>query len=287
MAVEISARSQAEDPLIERYHSVRSRSLGICAPLEVEDYQIQPMDDASPPKWHLAHTTWFFETFLLKPYVTGYQPFDEAYEQLFNSYYNGVGSQFPRARRGNLSRPTVARVKDYRAYVDQQMVKLLLSDIPEAARFSVILGLHHEEQHQELMFTDLKYNFGNNPLRPAYQERQNDQGLPESPLGYISVQGGNYEIGTDTPSSDRFVFDNESPRHTVFVGEYSIANRLTTNGEFLDFVQDGGYQNSDLWLSDAWSLISSDDGFRKPLYWFHKDGTWFEYTLAGVYGRWL
>jgi ergothioneine biosynthesis protein EgtB len=282
MAVEISARSQAEDPLIERYHSVRSRSLGICALLEVEDYQIQPMDDASPPKWHLAHTTWFFETFLLKPYVTGYQPFDEAYEYLFNSYYNGVGSQFPRARRGNLSRPTVARVKDYRAYVDQQMVKLLLSDIPEAARFSVILGLHHEEQHQELMFTDLKYNFGNNPLRPAYQERQNDQGLPESPLGYISVQGGNYEIGTDTPSSDRFVFDNESPRHTVFVGEYSIANRLTTNGEFLDFVQDGGYQNSDLWLSDAWSLISSDDGFRKPLYWFHKDGTWFEYTLAGV-----
>ena len=271
MAVEIPATSCADDPLSAQFQCVRSRSLEICEPLETEDYQVQPMDDASPPKWHLAHTSWFFETFLLKPFAHKYEPFDSAYEYLFNSYYNGVGAQFPRPKRGFLSRPTVQQVKDYRAHVDHHMGHLLSADLPEDALFRVVLGLHHEEQHQELMFTDMKYNFGNNPLFPAYHDKQYRSTKSAPQMTFSKITGGNHQIGTDAPSVDRFVFDNESPRHTVFVGHFQIADRLVTNGEFLEFIQDGGYKNPDLWLSDAWGLITGSSGFFHPLYWVHKD----------------
>lgn len=290
MSVDLSARKKSEldsqlDLLVLRYEKVRNRSLEICKPLAIEDYLIQPMDDASPPKWHLAHTSWFFETFLLKPYVKVYKPFDDAYEFLFNSYYNGVGAQFPRSKRGNLSRPTVEEIKSYRDYVDQHMLDLFSSEVLEDqnALFRIVLGLHHEQQHQELMLTDIKYNFGNNPLYPVYKQAA----APSSSIGAVelnfhAVSGGNFEIGHNSPTVSSFVFDNESPRHTVYLGDFKIANRLVTNGEFLEFVRAGGYEDSNLWLADAWSLFSSIDGYNKPLYWQNKDGDWYEYTLSGL-----
>ncbi len=268
--------------LVTRYQQVRSRSSEICSPLEIEDFSIQPMDDASPPKWHLAHTSWFFGTFLLKPYCAGYIPFNDAYEYLFNSYYNGVGAQFPRPKRGNLSRPTVAEIRDYRDHVDQHMLALLNSgSLDQEGLFRTVLGTHHEEQHQELMLTDIKHDLGNNPLFPVY--KQCDLGPSgASPLEFFSVYRGTHEIGHQIPTIDRFVFDNESPRHTTYVGDYKVANRLVTNGEYLAFINDGGYSNPHLWLSDAWSLISSEQGFKHPLYWVQQDGQWYEYTLAGL-----
>lgn len=289
MAVDWTATSKAEqtkdaDSILSRYSTVRARSLKICQPLEIEDYLIQPMDDASPPKWHLAHTTWFFETFLLKPHCNGYQVFNDAYEYLFNSYYNGVGAQFPRSKRGHLSRPTVQEIFDYRAHVDDAMLGLIqgLSPSDHEALFKIVLGTHHEEQHQELMLTDLKYNFGNNPLFPVYQTSPDATKRSTRALQFSSVAAGNYEIGHEAPCHSNFVFDNESPRHTVFVGEYQIANRLVTNGEFLEFVEDGGYENPELWLSDAWSLLSGADSFKQPLYWVHNQDGWYEYSLSGL-----
>lgn len=245
------------------------------------------MADASPPKWHLAHTTWFFETFLLKPLVPDYPVFNDRFEYLFNSYYNGVGAQFPRTKRGTLSRPTVSEVEAYRDHVDEHMNRLLAKSVSGSLAddvcFKVLLGIHHEEQHQELLLTDIKFNLGHNPLFPAYamgSERQ----IPSSAaaLDFVSFAGGNYEIGHDAPSCNKFVFDNESPRHMVYVSDYQLANRLITNGEFLEFIEDGGYQNFNLWLSDAWSLVSQEDGFRQPLYWVQENGEWYEFTLSGL-----
>lgn len=243
------------------------------------------MADASPPKWHLAHTSWFFETFLLKPYVQGYRAFNDAYEYLFNSYYNGVGAQFPRAERGHLSRPTVAEVWQYRNHVDTAMRQLLEREPSSEIRFRVTLGLNHEEQHQELLFTDLKYNLGHNPLYPPYVEAQPEQSVNAAkprPLGYLSFSGDNFEIGHAPPTFEKFVFDNESPRHKVYVGDFSIADRLVTNGEYMEFIESGGYDNFELWLSDAWGLVNHGQGFRCPLYWQKRDGVWYEYTLSGL-----
>ncbi len=251
------------------------------------------MDDASPPKWHLAHTTWFFETFLLKPFVTGYQPFHPRFEYLFNSYYNGVGAQYPRPRRGLLSRPTVADVLDYRRHVDEAMADLLDRDDPEV-RQRVVLGLHHEQQHQELLLTDIKYNLGNNPLRPAYRHdlpgraAEGAVTAPGAP-GWVEFDGGVFEIGSATAT--HFCFDNETPRHQVLLRPYALADRLVNNGEFLEFVESGGYQRPELWLSDAWSALHgrSAPGVLEPdpasgsgpLYWYREDGRWFEYQLSG------
>lgn len=253
------------------------------------------MDDASPPKWHLAHTTWFFETFLLKPFVPGYQPFHERFEYLFNSYYNGVGAQYPRPRRGMMSRPTVADVIDYRRHVDEAMAAVLDRDDDEVCA-RVVLGLHHEQQHQELMLTDIKYNLGNNPLRPAYRHDlpgTGAEGLPAAAAapGWVEFDGGVAEIGTG--GTDGFCFDNETPRHQVLLRPYALADRLATNGEFLAFVEDGAYQRPELWLSDAWSALlgrsapgepaGADPAHRAgPLYWYREDGRWFEYRLSGA-----
>lgn len=279
----MSTPESLDHDLLDRFDAVRARSLSICEPLAIEDYVIQPMADASPPKWHLAHVTWFFETFVLKPSISGYEPFDASYEYLFNSYYNGVGEQFPRPKRGLLSRPTVDEVVAYRAHVDRHMTDLLSGELPADMRFTVTLGLHHEQQHQELMYTDLKYNLGNNPLYPAYHDREpeNARAVPGA-LAFTPFEGGIHRIGRET-DAEGFGFDNESPRHEVLLRDFSLANRLVTNGEFLAFVEDDGYRRPELWLSDGWSLINSaDEGFCAPLYWVQREGQWYEYTLAGL-----
>ncbi|MFW6093255.1 MAG: ergothioneine biosynthesis protein EgtB [Pseudomonadota bacterium] len=275
------------------YAAVRAASEALCAPLETDDYGVQPMDDASPPKWHLAHTTWFFETFLLKPLLPGYRAFDERFEFLFNSYYNGIGEQYPRPRRGVLSRPTVDAVYEYRRHVDAAMASLL--ERPEAeTRARVELGLHHEQQHQELLLTDIKCILGTNPLLPAY--RRDLATVPAGALddggGFIEFDGGIISVGACGPEQ-AFCFDNELPRHDVLLRPFALADRLVSNGEFLAFVEDGGYRRPELWLSDGWAAMAGqpavDAPDRRPgvgprpgpLYWYREDGEWFEYRLCG------
>ncbi|MCY4344016.1 MAG: DinB family protein, partial [Gammaproteobacteria bacterium] len=242
------------ETLADRYRAVRARSEALCEPLSVEDCGVQPMDEASPPKWHLAHTAWFFETFLLKPFAAAYQPVDVRYEQLFNSYYNGVGEPYPRPRRGLLSRPTVSDVMDYRTLVDRAMEPLLDRHDGEVRR-RVELGLQHEQQHQELMLTDLKANLGLNPLKPAYRldlAAEARAGDGAAPLGFSAHEGGMIRIGAE---GGGFRFDNELPRHRVWLEPFALANRLVTNGEYLEFIEDGGYRNPAWWLSDGWAAV--------------------------------
>jgi ergothioneine biosynthesis protein EgtB len=240
------------------------------------------MVDASPPKWHLAHTTWFFETFLLKPCADTYRPFDERFEYLFNSYYNAVGEQFPRSERGRLSRPTLADVLRYRAHVDAAMARLLDCVDDPTVTERVVLGLHHEQQHQELIVTDLKYNLGHNPLYPRYEgARTGSVATDVPPHRFIELEGGLMEVGV-TAQPDRFAFDNEQPRHRVLVGPCAIGSRLTSNGEYLDFIEDGGYQRPELWLSEGWNRVRSGALGPAPLYWRAQDGAWFEYQLGGL-----
>ncbi len=272
--------NQMQGGICSQYESVRQQSIRICEPLEVEDYLVQPMADASPPKWHLAHITWFFETFVLKPFLPGYQPFSDVYEVLFNSYYNGVGQQHPRAKRGLLSRPTVADIFDYRAHVDGHMRSLLTGEITPKVNFRTILGMNHEQQHQELLFTDLKYNLGHNPLSPIYQQGKSVPDVRPQALNFLEFSGGIYQIGIH--ADDEFVFDNESPRHDVLIEDFRLANRLVTNAEFIEFVEDGGYQRPELWLADAWALQCSEGKLSAPLYWQQRQNKYFVYTLAGL-----
>ncbi len=267
---------------MREYDRVRRRSVAICAPLAPDDYGVQPMADASPPKWHLAHTTWFFETFVLKPFEAGFEPFHPRFEYLFNSYYNTVGEQYPRARRGLMSRPTLDEVRAYRAQIDARMVALIDSGAAPAER--VVLGLAHEEQHQELMLTDVKYNLGNNPLRPPYSiDLAADDGADERPLTWLSFDAGVRSIGLPSGSGiDRgsFRFDNETPAHDVHMRAFELASRPVTNGEFLAFIEDGGYRRPELWLSDGWQRCKQDN-WGAPLYWWHDGRRWLHYTLAG------
>ena len=266
--------SRAEG-LADIYVRVRAQSEALCKPLAIEDYGVQPMDDASPPKWHLAHTTWFFETFLLKAFEAGYKSIDDRYETLFNSYYNGVGNPYPRPRRGFLSRPTVGEVYDYRAHVDAAMAGLLYRDDDEVRR-RIELGLNHEQQHQELMLTDLKYNLGLNPLKPAYREDLDCEASRWRPLKFDDHAGGILSVGAGGP----FCFDNELPRHKVLLEPFALADRLVTNAEFLQFMEDGGYETPALWLSDGWTAVRAN-GWNCPLYWRRQDGEWLEYRLGG------
>ncbi len=268
------------DELTRYYVSVREQSAQLCEPLEIEDFGVQPMADASPPKWHLAHTTWFFETFILREFVPGYAVFHPKFEYLFNSYYNGVGEPYPRPRRGHLSRPTVAEVMAYREHVDQHMQELLDSADAEDVQARTVLGLHHEQQHQELLLTDLKYNFGNNPLYPAYGGSCADARESPAALTFTTFDGGIVAVGHNT--ADGFAFDNELPRHEVLLQPFLLADRLVTNSEFLDFVDDGGYERADLWLSEGWSTVQAA-GWQAPLYWVHEDGQWCEYRLDGLH----
>ena len=273
----MSEAANLADDLSAQYAAVREQTERLCRPLEPDDYGVQPMADASPPKWHLAHTTWFFETFLLKPFAEGYTPFDDAFEILFNSYYNGVGEQYPRPRRGLLSRPTVEQVFDYRAHVDAAM-QVLLERGDETSHVRAILGLNHEQQHQELIVTDIKHNFGTNPLRPAYNADLDNGTSETGSASFVTFPGGLVEVGANP--GDGFTFDNETPRHKVWLSEFALADRLVTCGDYLDFMHDGGYDNPTLWLSEGWAAVRRH-GWKAPLYWFYQDDEWFEYRLGG------
>jgi len=288
------------EPLTDQYDRIRQHALDLCAPLAVDDYGVQPVADVSPPKWHLAHTSWFFETFLLKPALPGYVPFNKNFEVLFNSYYNGVGEQHPRTERGHLSRPTVDEIYDYRAHVDVSMRELLttLPDSEELQR-SVVLGLHHEQQHQELLATDIKYILGKTPVAAPYQdaslsaaERVLDDALlftDATELEFFEFSGGVYETGVDASSQQPtlfdFCFDNETPRHKNYVEDFELANRLINNAEYLEFVEDGGYERSGLWLSEGWAALQAGRFGKQPapLYWRLRDGVWQEYLLTGLH----
>ena len=278
----------ANTSLIARYRTVRGDSETLCAPLATEDYVLQSIPEVSPPKWHLAHTSWFFETFLLQPYVEGYRPFDAAYAYLFNSYYDSVGAQFPRTQRGLLSRPTVVEVMRYRSYVDSAIERLLMQP-PVAAGDELarrlVMGLHHEQQHQELLLTDIKYNFGRHPQHPSYRR---DLPCSTSTAAVVALQwhafaGGIYEIGARSDGST-FAFDNEYPRHAVLLQPFRLASRLVTNRDYLAFVEAGGYQQPEFWMSDGWATCRQQQ-WRHPLYWRAPESSsdeWQQFTLSGI-----
>lgn len=277
--------AQVEQPLSlsDRYQQVRQLSEQICQPLAIEDYVIQSMPDVSPPKWHLAHTSWFFETFLLMPYLTGYEVFHPQFGYLFNSYYEAIGSRHPRPQRGLLARPTVEQIYQYRAYVDAAMRSLLAeqADHPELQQL-ILLGLHHEQQHQELLLTDIKHIFALNPLRPAYRTDlpfiQRPSQAPVMQEHWLDYPGGLYSIGD---MGSEFAFDNEAPRHPVYLQDYWLAARLVTNGEYLEFIEAGGYRQSEYWLSEGWATVQTQQ-WQAPLYWEKIEGQWWVMTLAGL-----
>ena len=264
----------------ETYDAVRSLTVELCRPLALEDYVIQSAPECSPAKWHLAHTTWFFENFLLTPLLPGYRPFHPRYGYLFNSYYETVGSFFPRPMRGLLSRPTVEDVYRYRAHVDEHMVQLVARLDPERdteTAFRVTLGLHHEQQHQELLLTDIKNLLALNPLRPAYRAAPREVSAKIGPLTWLEFPAGVHAVGAQ---SDGFAFDNEMPRHRVLLERCALASRPVSNGEYLEFMRAGGYRDAALWLSDGWRKVN-EAGWQAPLYWEQIDGEWWHMTLSG------
>ncbi len=270
--------------LADAYTHIRRFTESLAAPLETEDYVVQSMPDVSPTRWHLAHTTWFLETFVLGDGAPGYKPFDPAFTELFNSYYNAVGQQFPRDRRGLLSRPTVREVFAYRKHVDDHMSEWLAGDGPGMApeKLPIVeLGLHHEQQHQELILTDIKHVFSCNPLHPIYRPgatARDGVSQPVAPIEWIHHDEGVRRIGY---VGGGFSHDNEHPAHDELVHDFDIANRLITNGEYLQFMAGGGYERSELWLSDGWSTVCNQ-GWCAPLYWIQRDGAWHEFTLSGL-----
>ncbi|MFS2139635.1 ergothioneine biosynthesis protein EgtB [Duganella sp. Dugasp56] len=266
-----------------RFATVRRRSLALAEPLTDEDCGAQSMPDASPIKWHLAHTTWFFETFILEPMEAGFEPFHPAFRVLFNSYYNGIGEKHPRAQRGLLTRPAMSQVRAYRANVDERIARLVASDLDDEQRahltMLVTLGLEHEQQHQELMLTDVKHLLAQNALLPEYM----DLPLPPAPaalaLAWLPFEGGLTDIGH---RGGGFCFDNELPRHKQYVAPFELASRLVTNGEYLEFIAAGGYFNAGLWLAEGWDWVRSQ-GLNCPIYWQQDDqGQWLEFTLHGA-----
>jgi len=260
------------------FERVRSTTQALCDPLEIEDFVAQSMPDASPAKWHLAHTSWFFEQFILKSHVRDYRSPNPQYEYLFNSYYQGVGPMHERPQRGLLTRPSVAEVMAYRAHVDAQMCELLEERGDDAQIEALtLLGMNHEQQHQELLLTDIKHLFSCNPLRPAYRavrERTDPSAL--TPMRFYTFDGGIESIGA---SGTSFVFDNELPRHKVLLEPFALANRLVTNSEYAEFIRDGGYQRAEVWLSDGWTLINKES-WTRPFYWSESLDS--EFTLNGM-----
>ena len=260
-----------------RYRTVRAATEALTAPLSAEDCQVQSMPDASPAKWHLAHSSWFFETFLLAPLLPGYRCFDPAYALLFNSYYVGVGARFPRPQRGLLTRPSLEEVHGYRRHVDAAMRQLIARVPATSWRDLVELGLNHEQQHQELILMDIQHALSLNPLQPAYRPAQPSNGGDAQPMEWLSMPGGLYEIGHD---GQGFAFDNEAPRHRVWLEPFEIADRLVTAGDYLRFIDDGGYRRPELWLSDGWAMVEAE-GWTAPLYWQERDGAWTGFSLEG------
>ncbi len=266
------------DPILDRFRSVRECSARIAAPLSAEDRMVQSMPDASPTKWHLAHTTWFFETFVLRRHAADYELFHPAYEALFNSYYHAVGAQFPRAKRGMLSRPSGEEIEHWRAHVDAGMARYLARGaVSEDAAFLIELGLQHEQQHQELMLTDLKHALFQNPLRPAYRYADT-QAAEAAPVQWIGYAGGMSAMGY---GGTDFAFDNECPRHETFLAPFHLASRLVTNAEYLAFVEAGGYARPEFWLADGWARNEAE-GRTAPLYWWREEGgAWVHFTHSG------
>lgn len=284
---DIEARPPDDSPptprrqLVLSFEHVRCRSEQICAPLAVEDHGIQTMADVSPPKWHLAHTSWFFEEFLLRPFDSDYRPFHPRFGYLFNSYYQTVGQMHPRPRRGFLSRPTTDEIYRYRAYVNDAMRALIESmddgRWPDAA-LRVTLGLHHEQQHQELLLTDIKHIFASNPLRPVYVPPPSPPGSTAPDQHWIDFPAGMAHIGHH---GQDFAYDNETPRHRVWLDDFRLASRPATNAEYMAFMDDGGYGRPELWLSDGWQTVQTQR-WEAPLYWERIDGQWWHMTLHGM-----
>lgn len=269
------------NPIRDYYLKVRAATVSLCVPLAVEDYVIQTMVDVSPPKWHLAHTSWFFENFLLLPYLAAYQVFHPQFGYLFNSYYETVGSFNPRKQRGFLSRPTVNETLDYRNHVDRFMEELITHADTEQWRTLaplLLLGLHHEQQHQELLLTDIKYNFAMNPLRPAYRPHITLSTESARPMEWLHCLGGIRQIGC---ADGEFAFDNERPRHRVFLENYRLASRPITNGEYLSFIEAGAYRDPQYWLSEGWLTVQKQQ-WQAPLYWEQRDNAWWMMTLSGM-----
>lgn len=276
--------ASGEASLQQKFTDTRAWTASICAPLKTEDYVVQPVIDVSPPKWHLAHTTWFFETFILTRYKTDYRVFDKDFNYVFNSYYESMGEKMLRNHRGNMTRPTTEEIYRYRDYVDDQMQELMLGaslhDQPELTDL-IELGIQHEQQHQELLVTDIKFILGNNPLFPIYQEKKSSDSLGldrASKQAYLEIHEGNHAIGY---AGHGFCFDNEKGGHQVFLHNYRILNRLITNEEYLAFMEDGGYSNYDLWLADGWDFIQQHK-IKAPAYWHHREGQWYHFTLYGL-----
>jgi len=274
-----SARAVAS--LRQRFEATRRRSMELARPLEPEDYVVQSMPEASPVKWHLAHMTWFFETFVLERFDPDHRPFHDGFAYLFNSYYIAKGERQPRPQRGLLSRPTVKELHEYRQAVERRVLDLfdgLRGD--EAAEFESLaeIGVHHEQQHQELMLTDLKHMLSRNPLDPVYRDDLSLAPSGWTPLRWVEIPEGVYEIGH---SGNGFAFDNESPRHRVFLEPALLADRLITNAEYVAFIKAGGYERHDLWLDEGWSRAQTA-GWTAPLYWRRDGDVWVEFTLGGV-----
>ncbi|RME02135.1 MAG: ergothioneine biosynthesis protein EgtB, partial [Deltaproteobacteria bacterium] len=280
MEMERAERKRRSQQLAQRYRVIRKETEALAASLEVEDQVVQTMPDVSPTKWHRAHTTWYFETFVLGTADPDYRPVHPQYRYLFNSYYNAVGEQFPRPRRGHLSRPTVAEVGRYRDWVDRQILERLDRCAFSPEQLDVLeLGLHHEQQHQELILTDIKHVFHCNPLSPAYSETTlPPPGGERVPLRWKTFEGGLYEIGY---AGEGFHFDNEAPRHKVYLAPFSIASRLVTAGEYLEFIEAGGYRRPEFWLADGWERVCRE-GWEAPLYWSREGKVWWLFTLHGL-----
>lgn len=265
--------------LLDFYNSVRACTEQLCEPLETEDYIPQPIADVSPARWNIAHTTWFFEEMILRKFVPDYKVFDPNFGFLFNSYYNTIGERTPRDNRGALSRPTVAQIFAFRKYVDEKMCELLSGEVTDDLRELVVLGLNHEQQHQELFLTDLKYTFSVNPLFPAYREGYAPEEKAESANGeFLHVEGGIFEIGYNDIG---FCFDNELAQHKVYLNEFQIAGRLVTNTEFIEFIDAGGYRDHRLWHSEGWDWVNQNN-ITSPLYWHNREGEWLNFTLGGL-----
>lgn len=264
--------------LLPLFQKTRAATVALCEPLEIEDYIPQPVDFASPPKWHLSHSTWFFEEMILKKYLKSYQEFNLHFSFLFNSYYHTVGERSIRTERGTITRPTVKETYAYRKYVDHHFEKLLNTEVSTELRELVILGINHEQQHQELLITDLKHTFSYNPIYPVYKEGFNLTAQQNEEKGWLKISQGIYQIGFE---GEGFHFDNEEGRHQVFLHDFEISKALVTNGEYLEFIEDGGYQNFKFWLDEGWNWVTENE-IEAPLYWQKIDGTWHSYTLEGL-----
>ncbi|KMQ64493.1 sulfatase maturase [Chryseobacterium angstadtii] len=273
------APDTATKDIVKKYTDIRKYSEELCRPLEIEDYVVQPIVDVSPPKWHLGHTTWFFETFILIPNFPDYQVFDPQYNFVFNSYYETIGARVIRTDRGNLSRPSVSDIYTYRRYVDEHMQAFLQSGfMTESLEPLLELGLNHEQQHQELLMTDIKYILGHNPLFPAYRKELIPQKNSSGNGEIIRFPEGIYEIGFQ---GEGFCFDNELGRHKVFLNDFEIADQQVTNGEYLEFMESGGYIDFKHWHAEGWDWVKQTHA-KSPLYWHYIDGKWMNYNLNGL-----